>query len=142
MPDKPRELGRLSREYFRVLQQFGRNDVGRRLKGRAREALWRQALGFARLPYIPLKEVHASWLVFVEGSSSHSGLVVNGDIDPSYVSVGVTYHGVIGEAHTTKITALLKKLLAIYARRFRDPETFYRAVLDLCPKPTRGGPDD
>lgn len=133
------ELGDLKPIYFRTLKEFGRNGTARRLQGRRREFMWREALRYAGVPYVPFQEVYDSWRVFIEGSSAHSGVALNGDHDPDYVSVGVTYHGVVTAAHTTKTASMLRRLLEIYSWKFGTPEEFYFAVMDLCPKPKSEG---
>lgn len=130
--------------HFRLLREFGRSELARQLREQRKKPgeptegenqLWAHSIQQSGLESVSLRDVVAAWKDYVEGSSNQSGLVVNGDVDPIYVSVGVTWRGVITAAHTTRTEALIRRLLEIYARSFPTPEAFYLRLLELCPKP-------
>jgi len=119
--------------HFKLLRQFGQSDLQKTSTDDERERRWMMSCDQARLPRVPLANVKKEWVAFVSGSSRYAGLAVNGDIDPRWVSIGILYNGHLFAAHTVKSRVLLKKLLGIHARNFKDREAFLTSVLDLCP---------
>jgi hypothetical protein len=126
-----------------LLRQFGRSDFQRQLSTRQREEFWKETCTKGHVQHVPLETVTAAWRSFVAGQSQHSGLAINSEVDPGYVSVGVTYNRRIQAAHTAPARSLLKRLLQLYRRGFPDEELFLLDVLKLCEPPqTNGRPDD
>jgi len=119
-------------EHLSLLRQFGRSRFQRTLAPAQREEFWRETCKKGQIPHVPLAAVTEAWRRFVAGQSEHSGLALNGEIDPSFVSVGVTYHRRIQAAHTAPARSLLKHLLLLYRQAFKDEELFLLEVLDLC----------
>lgn len=72
--------------------------------------------------------VVAQWKLFVGGVSKRSGIAMNGDIDPFYTTLGVTWDGNIYAAHTTKTSSLLKRVTGIFAKSFKTREAFLNAI--------------
>jgi hypothetical protein len=132
MPSEPANSVRVSQEHFRLLQEFGRNELQRRVSDTQREQMWEFACQSARLPVIQRKVVIEHWKIFIGGISNRSGIAINGDVDPKYTTIGITWENHIYAAHTTKTTSILKRVLEIFAKTFSDRETFLSAAEQLC----------
>lgn len=130
----------IDHRHLRMLRNFGQDDLQRTMDNKQRELLWRVACQQARLPYYPLQEVKAEWKRFVRGQSRESGLAMAAEHDPRYVSIGITYKRIIYASHTSTTKALLRKLLHIFARCFKDYEAFLTEVVKLCPQPIEKPP--
>lgn len=127
-----RKANPITAAHFDLLKQFGRSSMQKKATARMREELWTMCCHGAKLPVVPLEDCKAAWKDYITGESRYSGLAVNGDIDPNYVSVGFTYQRRTTAAHTTRTEALLKRLLKIYRRTFRDHDAFLRRMETLC----------
>jgi hypothetical protein len=116
-------------EHFRLLRTFGRNEMQRRASDTQRNEFWRMVCqSTPGVPFVPHEEVVAAWKKFITGNAVDSGLALNGDIDPSYVSVGVTYKRKMVAAHTTRMKPLIKRLLSIYSKAFGTRAEFLDAM--------------
>ncbi len=128
----------ITEQHFRVLRQFGRSNFQRQMTATDRDTLWRMACQQARIAPLPLDTVVAEWHRFIQGSSAESGLAMNGDIDPAYVTIGVLHRGLVQAAHTMPTRNLLIEALRIHARTFSDREAFLTDVLRCCqPQPEK-----
>ena len=86
----------------------------------------------AHLALVPREEVEEAWKKYVGGQSEHSSIAINGDIDPNFTTLGITYLGKLTSAHTTKTPALLKRVLLIWSKSFTDRIEFLNAAERLC----------
>ncbi len=120
--------------HFQLLQSFGRSALQRKSRDKDRRKLWALACQSAGLPVIPRDEVIDAWKKYVGGLSEHSSIAINGDIDPNYTTLGVTYRGRITAAHTTKTLSLLRRVIGIFARTFDSREDFLNGAEALSQK--------
>jgi hypothetical protein len=120
-------------EHFRLLQTFGRNPLQKKANDAQREEFWRMICDSApRVEYVPHDQVVTAWREFITANAQESGLAINGDIDPNYVSIGVTYKRKMAAAHTTRTRPLLKRLLQIYMGAFDNRAAFLDQMEELC----------
>lgn len=124
----------ITEAHFRLLREFGRNPMQKRATDRHRKDLWRMGCQSAQMPYVPRDKVIEAWKKYVGGLSAHSGIAINGDVDPAYTTLGVTFRGLITSAHTTKTVSLLRRVMMIYAKTFDSRATFLAAAESLCGK--------
>lgn len=122
----------ISETHFRLLQSYGRNKLLRRLGEKERLELWRLTCESAGVPHVPRDAVVDRWKAFVSGESRDSSIAVNGDIDPAYVTVGITFREKLVAAHTTRTPALLRRLLRIFRKAHPDEAAYLEAVRELA----------
>lgn len=125
----------VTQAHIKLLRSFGRNALGKRLKGTRREKLWQQSIAIAGIAPVPFEVVYEEWRKLVRGESENTALVIDADVDHRHVRVGVSYGGVVTASHTMPTKSALRSLLAVYACGFKTPEDFYFDLLELCPKP-------
>lgn len=122
-------------EHFRLLKEYGRHPLPKQLHTRReREALWQALCQSAKVPYIPREEVEEEWKRFVAGSSKHSALAMNADIDPEFTTVGVSHYNRLVASHTTRTKALLERMVQFFARCHPDRSAFLNSMEFLCQK--------
>jgi hypothetical protein len=121
-------------EHFKLLRTFGRNMKAQQLEDPMKDRLWQLACKTASLPVVPQEEVVKAWRLLVQGESTDSDLAINGDVDPEFTSIAVTYKKRMVASHTTHTDRLLLKLLSIYCRKFNGPAEFEQALLNLAAK--------
>ncbi len=114
--------------HLRLLKEFGKNTLTMRISDKDKEVMWDLASRQARVQHLPREVVVEAWKRYVGGVSIRSGLAVNGDIDPEFTTVGVTYDNVLTASHTTKTRSLIEKLLRIWRRSFDSEERFLEAA--------------
>lgn len=122
----------ITEAHFRLLREFGRNTLQKKAKERHREELWRLSCQSGQVSYVLRSDVIEAWKKYVGGLSAHSGIAINGDVDPVYTTLGVTFRGLITSAHTTKTLSLLGRVLRIYAKTFDSREAFMTGAQALC----------
>lgn len=123
--------------HFRLLKEFGRNTLQQRLSDRERAMLWQISCKQAHVPLIPQDVVIEAWKEYVGGVSRRSGIAINGDVDPEYTTVGVTFDNLLTAAHTTKTKSLLVRLLRIWRRAFDSEADFLEAAERLVHRSLR-----
>ena len=139
MPSRRRRRGpppQISEAHFRLLKEYGRNDLPGRINVQEQRRLWEMMCQSAGLPHADREQVVEAWKTFIGGQSEHSSIAINGDIDPSYTTLGITYLGRLIAAHTTKTPALLGRVMEIFARSFDSRADFLNAAERLCHKVT------
>lgn len=119
---------RVRKRHFDLLQEFGRNTLANRIGDKEKAVLWQMACKQGNLPFVPHDTVVDVWKDFVTANSNRSSLVVNGDVDPRMVSVGVAFDKNLVAGHTTTTRALLVRLLSIWRRAFPDADAFLEDV--------------
>ena len=132
MGRRQREKILIGEPHFRLLRQFGKNPVQKKADEEMREKLWHMCCQGGRVPYVPHGEVITAWKRFIAGESHYSGIAINGDVDPGYVSLAITFERRVVAAHTTKTPALIKRLLKIHSQTFESPEEFLEAMEKVC----------
>ena len=124
----------ITEAHFRLLREFGRNPLQKKANEGHRKDLWRMACQSAHVIFVPREVVIEAWKKYVGGLSAHSGIAINGDVDPQYTTLGVTFGGLITSAHTTKTVSLLRRVMMIYAKTFDSRESFLVGAESLCRK--------
>jgi hypothetical protein len=123
------DLKRLvTKAHFDLLKNFGRSAVQQNLADKDKETLWRLSCQTARIVHVPLDTVILVWKDFIGGESSRSSIAINGDIDPNYTTIGVTFDRLLVATHTTTTRALLERVLKIWRRGFSSDEDFMESV--------------
>lgn len=117
--------------HFRLLKEFGRNTLQQKLGDREREMMWALSCRQGNVAVIPQEVVVDAWKDYVGGVSQRSGLAINGDINPEYVTVGVTFDNLLTASHTTRTRPLLDRLLKIWRQGFSSDEEFLEAAQRL-----------
>jgi hypothetical protein len=118
----------VTKAHFDLLKNFGRSAVQQNLADKDKDTLWRLSCQTARIAHVPLDTVVLVWKDFIGGESSRSGLAINGDIDPNYTTLGVTFDRLLVATHTTTTRALLERVLKIWRRGFSSDEDFMESV--------------
>lgn len=131
--------------HFKLLQIFGRDGKQKKASPEVRATIWKMMCQGAGIPAIDHSKVVEEWKNYIAGESEHSGIAINGDIDPQFVSIGITYKKKITSAHTTPTASLLRRILGIYARAFPNKEQFLEQMESMCreaiePKNTKSEP--
>lgn len=121
----------ITEAHFRLLQAYGRHPLPKRVSKREQRKVWELMCQSANLPHIDREEVVTAWKAFIGGQSEFSSIAINGDIDPNYTTLGVTYGGKLVAAHTTRTLALLRRVLLIFARSYPSRDAFLDAAEDL-----------
>lgn len=114
--------------HFRLLRIFGKNVLQKNVSDKERRTMWELACRSAKLAIVPHDDVVEKWRLFVAGESKDSSIAINGDIDPQFVTLGVTYKSKLVAGHTSTTQALLRRLLQIWRRAFDSDEAFLEAV--------------
>lgn len=136
---------RVTTQHLEVLKRFGR--VAGVKQGQVtteqRNQLWMAACQTAGLHFVPFDEVLATWRDFVVGKSDHSSIVMHPDVEPRWVTLGITYHRKIVAAHTVPTEPLLKRVLTVFMRQFKDKDAFLQQMEQICnevanPPPKKG----
>lgn len=118
--------------HFNLLRAYGRNHLAKKVSKREAEKLWEIACNTAQIAYVPREQVEEEWKRYIAGQSNYSAIAINGDIDPKFVTLGITYVGVHHSSHTLRTMALLKRVLLIWARCFPNRSAFLSAAERLC----------
>lgn len=122
---------KVTKAHFDLLKNFGRSAVQQNLSDKDKETLWRLSCQTARIAYVPLETAVSVWKDFIGGESSRSSLAINGDIDPNYTTLGVTFDRLLVATHTTTTRALLERVLKIWRRGFSSDEDFMESVRSI-----------
>ncbi len=145
LPNDPRRR-LVTEKHFELLKNFGRAQLQKQLPDKEKEMLWVMSCRTARIAELPLELVVDVWKEFIGGLSKRSGIAINGEYDPQFTAVGVTYDKVLVAAHTTRTPALLERVLRIWRRVFSSDDEFMESVRSIAlrsleaPKKKRGGP--
>lgn len=118
--------------HFRLLRVFGRNPNAKNMRSKEQDQLWNMMCQGAGVAPIERELAIEAWRKFVSGQSSHSSLAINGDIDPNFTTIGVSFNGAITAAHTTKTKKLLERVAFIWAKSFPSRNAFLNAAQELC----------
>lgn len=118
--------------HFRLLREYGRNPLAQKISKREQEKLWELLCTTARVQFIPRELVEEEWKRYISGKSEHSGLAINGDIDPEFTTIAFSHHQRLTAGHTTRTTKLLDKILEIFARNHSTKDAFLDAVEFKC----------
>jgi hypothetical protein len=129
---RPGPPPQISEAHFRLLREYGRNDLPNRISPREQKRLWEMMCQSAGLPIVERERVVEAWKTYIGGQSEHSNIAINGDIDPRFTTLGITYLGKLTAAHTTKTPALLKRVLKIFAKSFSSRAEFLDAAERMC----------
>jgi len=111
---------------------FGRNPRAKNMRKKEQDQLWDMMCQGANLPPVDRELTIDAWKQYVSGQSKHSSIAINGDIDPNFTTLGVSYAGTITAAHTTRTKKLLERVTTIWAKGFRSRNDFLNAAQELC----------
>jgi|GEM_PF-4855593 len=117
-----------TQRHFALLKNFGRATLQKKLPDKEKELLWGLSCRTGKVAELPLELVVDVWKEFVGGLSKRSGIAVNGEYDPQYTAIGVTYDRMLVAAHTTTTRALLERVLRIWRRTFASDGDFMESV--------------
>jgi hypothetical protein len=133
-----RDPAALQMEHFRLLKEFGRNQLAKRLRGDALEELWKTACTSARVPYVSRGDVVEAYKRFTVGQSAESNVALAPDeVAPEFVAVGLTYKKKLFAAHTIRLEPLIFRLLKVYRNNFGTEEEFLRSVRKLADRASK-----
>ena len=118
--------------HFRLLRVFGRNPNAKNMRKKEQDQLWAMMCQGANLPPVDRELTIDAWKRYVSGQSTHSSIAINGDIDPNFTTLGVSYGGAITAAHTTRTSKLLERVIKIWAKSFPSRDAFLNAAQGLC----------
>jgi len=124
--------GQIVSHHFYLLRQFGKNPMQKNADPQTREQLWMMCCQGANVPYVVHAQVVEEWKRFIAANAQYSGLAVNGDVNPQFLSIAVTYKKRMVAAHTTKTESLLKRILQIYSKTFKTPDEFLEKMEVMC----------
>jgi hypothetical protein len=81
---------------------------------------------------VPHAIVVDAWRRFATGTSDRSGVAIASDVDPQFVSIGITYDKKLFAGHTTSTRNTLNRLVRIFSRCFPDKEAFLAEMHKIC----------
>jgi hypothetical protein len=122
----------VTKEHIELLQRFGRNARQKQLDDETRERFWELTCRMANLPHVEHAIVADAWRRFATATSDRSGVAIASDVDPQFVSIGITYDRKLFAGHTTSTRNTVARLLRIFSRCFPDKEVFLTEMHKIC----------
>lgn len=108
-----RDRKAVNAKHFELLKTFGRSAQAESLDEEQQETLWKIACQSGRLPVVPREIVVEEWKKMITANSRRTKVVMSGEADKNYISIGIAFDGLIVAGHTTTVRGLVKKIAKI-----------------------------